>query len=209
VEAADWDDRYAGTDMVWSTSPNAFFAEAVEAIRPGRAIDLGAGEGRNALWLAERGWDVTAVDFSAAGIDKGRRLAEHRGVEVSWLAEDLRTWRPDTEAYELVGVVYVHFPRPQRDHLVSASLAAVAPGGTWVWVGHDADNIEHGHGGPQDPAVLATVDELVAHLEPSEWRIVRSGQVRRTVTIESGHGIDGGAAATVTAIDQLVVAVRS
>jgi SAM-dependent methyltransferase len=206
MDADDWDRRYAATEMVWSATPNVFFAEAVEGRDPGRALDLGAGEGRNAIWLAENGWDVTAVDFSAVAIDKGRRLAADHGVDVRWLVEDLTSWSPPVTAFDLVGVIYVHFPDGQRRALVQASLAAVAPGGTWVWVGHDADNIERGYGGPQDPAVLATVGELVVALDPADWEVIRAEQVLRTVAIEDGHG--EGPSGSATAIDQLVVAHR-
>lgn len=204
MEAERWDERYAATEMVWSAAPNAFFAEAVRGLPPGRAIDLGAGEGRNAIWLAKQGWSVTAVDFSAVGIAKGRRLAEDQGVEVTWLVEDLRTWSPPAAAFDLVAVVYVHLPQPDREFLLRASLDAVAPGGTWVWVGHDLDNLTRGYGGPQDPAVLATVEELRAALEPDRWDVALAEQVLRTVETEAGHG--DSPAVTATAIDQLVVA---
>lgn len=208
MDADDWDRRYASTELVWSATPNAFFAEAVADLPPGRAIDLGCGEGRNAIWLAERGWRVTAVDFSAVAIDKGRRLATRQGVELDWRVEDLGTWTPPPVAFDLVAVVYVHFPLPEREHLVRASLAAVAPGGSWVWVGHDLENLSGGHGGPQDPAVLATVDELAGYVDTtSGWQVSCAEQVLRTVTLEPGHG-PGGDAETATAIDQLVIARR-
>lgn len=206
MDADRWDERYAATEFVWSATPNVFFAEVVGDLPPGRAIDLGCGEGRNAIWLAEQGWDVTGVDFSTIGIEKARRLATERGVEVAWLVEDLRSWSPPVAAFDLVAVVYVHFSQPDRERLVRASLAAVAPGGTWVWVGHDLDNLTRGYGGPQDPAVLATVDELTGALDPAVWVVVRAGQVLRTVETEAGHG--DSPAITATAIDQLVVAQR-
>lgn len=208
MDADDWDRRYAATELVWSATPNAFFAEAVEHLPPGRAIDLGCGEGRNAISLASRGWQVSAVDFSAVAVDKGRRLAERQGVEVDWQVQDLSSWSPPPAGFDLVAVVYVHFPEPARSRLLERSLGAVAPGGTWVWVGHDLDNLSRGHGGPQDPAVLATVDELAGALGDG-WEVERAEQVLRTVTLEPGHGGGDDAPATATAVDQLVIARRT
>src|ERR1039457_818433 len=93
-----WNQRYADAELVWSADANRFLVEAVTALPPGRALDLGAGEGRNAIWLAERGWRVTAVDFSAIGLQKARRLAEARGVEVNWTEADLRSYTPSRRA---------------------------------------------------------------------------------------------------------------
>ncbi len=89
-----WNDRYAAADLVWSAEPNQFFADAVRDLTPGRALDLGTGEGRNAMWLAERGWDVTAVDFSDVAIDKARQIAARRDVRVTWVVADLRDYNP-------------------------------------------------------------------------------------------------------------------
>lgn len=89
TEQAAWDQRYSGPDLVWGEAPNRFVAEELAALPPGRAIDLGTGEGRNAIWLAERGWRVTAVDFSAAGLAQAARLAADRGVSVDWVQADL------------------------------------------------------------------------------------------------------------------------
>src|ERR1022692_4898294 len=78
MKSEEWDKRYAGQELVWTAEPNRFVVAELKDLAPGRALDLGAGEGRNAVWLASAGWQVTAVDFSAVGLDKGRRLAENR-----------------------------------------------------------------------------------------------------------------------------------
>src|SRR5215469_15049772 len=106
---AMWNQRYAETELLWSAGPNRFVEEELADLPPGRALDLGAGEGRNAIWLAERGWQVTAVDFSAAGLAKAARLAGRRGVTgVRWVEADLRGYQPGPAAYALVRVPYVH-----------------------------------------------------------------------------------------------------
>ena len=89
MDAKAWDERYADSELVWSVEPNQFVAAECADLPPGRALDLAAGEGRNAIWLARRGWDVTAVDFSQAGLDKGRRLAGELAIE--WVCGDVVT----------------------------------------------------------------------------------------------------------------------
>lgn len=194
---AEWDERYAGTELVWSAGPNQFVASELADLPPGRALDLGAGEGRNAIWLAGRGWQVTAVDFSAAGLAKAARLADARGVTVDWVNADLTGYQPAPDTYDLVLIAYMQFaPEPFRSLLGKAS-AALAAGGTLLVVGHDADNIAHGYGGPQDPERLHRADDIVAAL-PS-LVIHRAGQASRPVQTPDGERV---------AIDTVVRAQR-
>ena len=109
-----WDERYAGDELVWSAQPNRFLVAEVETLPPGRALDLACGEGRNAVWLAERGWDVTGVDFSNVGLDKARRLAEARGVSAQWEVADVTEYTPAPESFDLVIVMYLHLPEASR-----------------------------------------------------------------------------------------------
>src|SRR4051812_27791396 len=96
-----WDKRYEGKDLIWTAHPNRFMAAEIAGLPPGRALDLGAGEGRNAVWLAEQGWEATAVDFSEVGLAKGAELAARRGVSVTWVAADLRDYQPPPHAFDL------------------------------------------------------------------------------------------------------------
>jgi SAM-dependent methyltransferase len=197
MDVDDWNRRYASQELVWSAEPNRFVAEEVEGLPPGRALDLACGEGRNALWLAAQGWDVTAVDFASAALEKGRRLAEHHGIEVEWVEADATAWEPAPASFELVVIAYLQLP---ADHLTAALRHAVdglAPGGTLVVVGHDRANLTEGHGGPSDPAVLYDADEIVAQLDGLV--VERAGRVRRPVSTPDG---------VVEAIDTLVRARR-
>jgi ubiquinone/menaquinone biosynthesis C-methylase UbiE len=105
MDARTWDERYAGSELVWSTTPNLFVAAEFADLPPARAVDLAAGEGRNALWLAERGWEVTAVDFSLVGLDKGRSLQERhpdgRDLHVEWVHADVLTFEAGAVPYDL------------------------------------------------------------------------------------------------------------
>jgi SAM-dependent methyltransferase len=195
-----WNQRYADAELVWSAEANRFVVEEVADLPPGRALDLGAGEGRNAIWLAERGWRVTAVDFSGVGLQKARRLAEARGVEVNWIEADLRTYSPARGAFDLVVLVYIHLPGEERRAVVRRAAVAVAAGGTLLVLGHDRSNIEEGYGGPQDPTILFSPDDISDDLAGiEELRVVRADRVLRPVMTDDGER---------NAIDALVRAER-
>jgi SAM-dependent methyltransferase len=190
MEREDWDRRYGGTALIWTAQPNRFVVEELGELPPGRALDLGAGEGRNAVWLAERGWRVTAVDFSPVALEKGRRLAQTRGVTVDWVLADLRGYQPEPAAYDLVLVAYLHLLPAERAVVLGGAVAALARHGTFLLVGHDLANLTEGVGGPQDPAVLYTSEAIVAELDGLTVR--RAERVRRPVdaVAEMGEAVD-------------------
>jgi SAM-dependent methyltransferase len=200
VDSQQWDERYSGTEFEWTTRPNQFVAAELADLPPGRALDLAAGEGRNTVWLAERGWQVTAVDFSRVGLEKGRKLSAARGVDearVDWIVADLREFEPDCDFYDLVLIAYLQVSPALRATVMARAAAALAPGGTAFVVGHDLTNLTEGTGGPQDPDVLYTPEAVRAELP--RLRVVRAERAHRTVER------DGRPA---TAIDTLVRAVR-
>jgi SAM-dependent methyltransferase len=160
VDASEWDQRYAATELLWSKAANVFVAAEIEGLAPGVAVDLACGEGRNAIELAARGWRVTGVDFSAVALDKGRQLAAARGVEVDWRCTDVLTWSADEPA-DLVLIAYLQLAPPQRAQALRAAAGAVAPGGSLLLVAHDARNLVDGTGGPPYPEVLWTPAEAV------------------------------------------------
>lgn len=164
----DWNRRYAGSELLWTGGPNRFLVAETEELPPGRALDLACGEGRNAVWLAERGWEVTGVDFADVGLDKARGLAAARGVDATWVHADLLDYEPPPAAFDLVAILYLQLTADERVRVLRAAAAAVAPGGTLLVVAHDRSNLEHGHGGPQDARVLATPAEVAADLEGLE-----------------------------------------
>ena len=157
--------------------PNRFLVAETEALPTGRALDLACGEGRSAVWLAERGWDVTGVDFADVGLDKARGLAAARGVDPTWVEADLLEYDPPPEAFDLVVILYLQLPADERRRVLRAAAAAVAPGGTLLVVAHDRSNLQDGHGGPQDPRVLATPEEVAGDLDGLE--VERAGVVER------------------------------
>jgi SAM-dependent methyltransferase len=157
VRAEEWDERYAENQQ-WSTGPNAQVAELLAGLPPGDAVDLAAGEGRHALWLAGLGWRVTAVDFSAVGLARGRRQP---GAErVSWVTADVLAWTAPPASLDLVLVAYLHLPEPVTVALLTRAVGWLRPGGRLLVLGHDVANIEHGVGGPQEPGILHSVERL-------------------------------------------------
>jgi len=181
---------------VTAAEPNRFLAETVAAFEPGRALDLAAGQGRNAVWLAEQGWAVTAVEWSGVAVERGRELAERRGVSVDWILADLREWKPPLQAFELVVISYLHPPRAEQRVLWLMAAGAVTAGGHFVVIGHDLRNLSDGAGGPGDPEHLYTAGDVVEALG-GEFEIIRAEEVLRAVE---------GAP---SAIDNIVVARRS
>lgn len=197
MDQTAWDERYAGPELVWGAGPNCFVTEELAALEPGRALDLGTGEGRNAIWLAARGWQVTGVDFSAVGLARAAELARQRGVDVGWVKADLLSYQPNRAGYDLVLIAYIQLPADELAALVRTAATALAPGGTLLAVGHDRDNLDRGFGGPQYPHVLWTAASVAAALDG--LTVQRAEQVRRHVQTAEGERV---------AIDALVRAGR-
>ena len=187
MDAHAWDERYAASEMVWSREPNQFVAAELAELPPGRAVDLAAGEGRNAIWLASLGWSATAVDFSQVALDTGERLARSAGLDVTWVRADATTWRPP-EPVDLVVIAYLQVPADARRRAVRGAVESLAAGGTLLVVAHDSTNLTEGTGGPQDPAVLMTADDVVDDLAGLDVEVLRAERVAREVTSADEHG---------------------
>lgn len=174
MRAEDWDERYAERQQ-WSAEPNALIASLLADLPPGDAIDLAAGEGRHALWLAGLGWRVTAVDFAEVGLARGR--AQPDADRVTWVAADVTTWTAPAGSVDLVLVAYLHLPEQETVGVLSRAVGWLRPGGRLVVLGHDIENLTGGVGGPQEADILHSVDRLapVARL----LDVDRLEQVRR------------------------------
>jgi len=170
-----WEDRYGQPGRAWSGRPNAALVAEATALTPGRALDVGSGEGGDALWLAARGWQVTGVDISQNALDKAAALAREREdvdpARLTWQQADLTGWSPTRASFDLVTAHFMHLPLVDRERLFPALADAVAPGGTLLVVGHDADALPGGAGRHGDPGMLFTVDEVVGRLSPDAWRV--------------------------------------
>jgi SAM-dependent methyltransferase len=193
-----WDERYAGREYLWDVAPNQFVERHGADLASGTAIDLAAGEGRNAVWLAGRGWHVVAVDFSQVGLDKASRLAADHGVadRVEIVNADARTFKP-SESVDLVVIAYLQLPADQRRAVLEHAATWLRPGGTLLVVAHDRSNIDGGHGGPSDPDHCYELEETLAALAGLEFTTAEIA--------ERGVDTDEGPR---TALDTLVIARR-
>jgi SAM-dependent methyltransferase len=188
VRREDWDRRYSEPNLLWSAAPNRFLVAEASELAPGRALDLACGEGRNALWLAGLGWHVTAVDYSSVAIAKARDRARDEGLEVDFVCADLLEYVPEEAAYDLVVVLYLQLPPEQRRRVLERAEKALAPGGTFVLVGHDLVNATEGAGGPSDAEVLYTPQQIVDDVPGLE--IEKAERVLRDVADAARPAID-------------------
>ena len=174
MDAADWNARYLAQPDAWGTTPAARIVAEVTAaedagLSVGTAIDVACGDGRHARWLAAHGWHVEAVDFSEVAIEQARAKDsdEGRNGSVDWVVGDATTWQP-AEKVDLVVIGFLHL---ELDTLVDVLRTAggwLRPGGHLVYLGHAAENLRRGVGGPQDPTVLPGITELARGAEGLE-----------------------------------------
>ena len=166
MDANDWDERYAAADLIWSAEPNRFVAELISPLTPGTAIDIAAGEGRNAIWLAQQGWTVTATDYSSVAVERmGARAAEVLGAQAARLTPlvaDATVAAPGgPAAYDLALFSYLQLPPAEWKVALRNGVQAVRPGGHVLVIGHSARNLTEGWGGPSTREVLYDPDEVV------------------------------------------------
>ncbi len=157
-----WNERYRQQGPVWGVAPNQFVADRLQGIEPCRVLDLGSGHGRNAIWLAQQGHTVTAIDVSDVATDQGAQLSADAGVAVEFVTTDLAAWEPEPDSYDLVLLAYLQAPEPSRRLIHDKAATALAPGGLVFIVAHHRDNLEQGHGGPPMPEVLFDEEMLAA-----------------------------------------------
>ena len=192
----DIEEIYAADGLLWTSQPNTFLVAETADLVSGRALDFACGEGRNAIWLAARGWRVTAGDHSTVGLAKGEELAAAAGLAGEWVTADVVTFHAEP-AFDLVVILYLHLALPDMRTAVGNAADALAPGGTLLLVGHHPDNIDRGMGGPQLPEVLHS-ESAIAGMLPG-LRIEKAGMVERAVDRAGVTGI---------ALDTLVRATR-
>jgi SAM-dependent methyltransferase len=166
-EPAAWEERYSGDGTIWSGEPNLQLVAEATDLEPGTALDVGCGEGGDAIWLAKRGWTVTGAEFSAAGLERAARAAEAAGVgeRTDWWRVDAREFDPGGRAFDLVSTQYLHAPDGGMVDVVRRLAGAVAPGGHLLVVGHappaeSSDDGGHHHDAAKRRAMLLAADLL-------------------------------------------------
>ncbi|MEZ5376936.1 MAG: class I SAM-dependent methyltransferase [Acidimicrobiales bacterium] len=189
MDQAFWDQRYAAADQIWSGNPNPHLVADASNLAPGRALDVGAGEGADAIWLAEQGWTVTAVDISPVALDRGRLEAERRGDtianRITWVQLDVLSAPLPEGPFDLISLQFMHFGPEQRTPLFERCIAAVAPGGTLLIVAHHPSDLKTSVRRPKVPEFFYTAEEI-AGLLGDGWSVVDAAARPREATDPEG-----------------------
>ena len=188
-----FEEMYRATDALWSGKPNTqLVAEAAE-LSPGSALDVGCGEGADATWLADRGWEVLGVDFATTALARAAAHAAAAGEDVAgrtrWVYADVTTWTPD-EGFDLVSAQFMHLLPDERRALFTRLAAAVRPGGTLLIVGHDFSDIAAGANRPPEPERFFTAAEVAGLLDPERWEVLVAEARPRPAHQHEGHDIE-------------------
>jgi SAM-dependent methyltransferase len=189
MDAAAWDQRYAVSTSFAPTGPDPLVSTELADLRPGDAIDLACGLGRNAIWLAARGWRVTGVDFSSVALSQAAELSRAAGVDKStqWILADLLAFAP-LAAFDCALLSYLQLEPHSRRAVVRRAFGSLRLGGTFLLVAHDSTNLTEGTGGPQDPSVLYSADDVLGDLAGERFDVVRAERAARVVDVTSrGH----------------------
>jgi len=169
-----WDERYRSRPALWSGNANAVVMTETADLPPGRALDIGCGEGRDALWLAARGWRVDGVDVSRVALGRAAGHAQDAGPEIAdrlaWARRDVLEWTPPAASYDLVSVSFLHLPSRNRSPVYCALAEAVAPGGSFLVVAHHPSDVGVVPR-PPEPDLFFTPEDLAADLD-ERWEVV-------------------------------------
>jgi SAM-dependent methyltransferase len=198
MDAAAWDQRYAVSTSLGSTGPDPVVSAELADLPTGEAIDLACGLGRNAIWLAARGWRVAGVDFSSVALSRAAELSQVAGVNSStqWILADLLAFEP-LAAFDVALISYLQLEPQLRRAVVRRAFGSLRPGGTFLLVAHDSTNLTEGTGGPQDPSVLYSAEDVLGDLAGERVDVVRAERAARVVDVTSrGHEHPGEPATT-------------
>jgi ubiquinone/menaquinone biosynthesis C-methylase UbiE len=182
-----WNARYATDDYIFGTAPNVFLASQAALIHPGmQALAIADGEGRNGVWLAERGAQVHAIDVSRVALGKARKLAAARGVTLEFEQADVLNWTWPEAIYDLVAAIFIQFaPPPERDRIIAGIRRTLKPGGLLILQGYTPKQIEFATGGPSNPANLYTADLLRTWF--GDWDILHLNEHESVISEGSHH----------------------
>lgn len=184
-----WDERYNRDEWVFGTDPNDFLRSVTPHLPPGKALSLGEGEGRNAVFLAEHGWDVTAVDMSRVGLEKAEKLAAERGVRIQPVVADLKVYTVEPEAWDVITLIWIHMPPDLRERVHSMAAQGLRRKGAVVLEAYTPDQLEYGTGGPSDRTMLYRAELLMRDF--SCLRPVICAETVREISEGAGHAGQG------------------
>ena len=173
-----WNEKYGQVDYLYGTHPNEFLVSQVYRLPPGaRVLVLGDGEGRNGVWLAEQGYDVTTVDYSTVGCEKARQLADERDVSIAVHCADLTEWDWQEDDFDAVVLIYLHFEPAARRDVYAHAVEVLRPGGLVIVEMFHPRQLDYRSGGPKRADMLVRADDLADDLTGIEWLILAEGKV--------------------------------
>jgi SAM-dependent methyltransferase len=192
-DEAFWDERYRSHTAVWSGRPNPQLVTETADLIPGAALDVGSGEGADALWLASRGWQVAAVDFSTTALQRAAAHAEAVGASVTgrihWVHADLTSWPPTERHFDLVSAQFMQLPAQPREALFRRLAASVTPGGTLLIVGHHPSDLQTSMPRPMMLDLFFTAEEIADSLDPEQWDVLVADTRPRSASDPEGQEI--------------------
>jgi SAM-dependent methyltransferase len=191
-DEAFWNERYRSSARVWSGNPNLQLVAEIADLAPGRALDVGCGEGADAIWLALRGWEVVAVDISDVALERAaqhaRNIDPEASTQIEWRRADLMVRPPDADSFDLVTSQFMHLPPQPRTRLFAALVQSVRAGGTLLVVGHHPSDLATGVPRPRMPDLFYSADEVAALLDDS-WTVVVEEARPRTAATAQGDEV--------------------
>ena len=188
-----WDERYGSRERIWSGNANPQLVDTATDLTAGTALDVGSGEGADAIWLASQGWRVTGIDVSVVALERAAGQAAKAGAEIAdlitWQQADVFTWDPAPARFDLVSAQFMHLPQPTLAALHGRLAAAVRPGGTLLIVGHHPSDLHTTMLRHKNPELLFTAEQVAAALDSADWDIVTIGAPERQATDPEGNEI--------------------
>jgi len=187
---AFWDEHYSTAPALWSGNPNPMLVHEVGDLPGGRALDVGCGEGADALWLAQRGWQVLAIDVSQVALERAATHVASAGFSdrVTFERRDLLEWKPESRSLDLVTAQFFHLPTELRPRVYDGLAEAVAPGGTLLVVAHHPSDLHTTMGRPPAEELFFTADELAERLD-DDWDVQVAEARERTATDPEGRDV--------------------
>ena len=163
-----WDERFSSEEYIYGKEPNKFFKEEIDKLAPGKALFLGEGEGRNAVYAAKLGWHVDAVDSSSAGKEKALKLAAEHKVNINYFVSDLAHWAPEPETYDLVVIIFLHLFSELRKEVHSKIITTLKQGGKLIFQVFDKDQLKYKTGGPPKVDLLYSLEDVYTDFQNLE-----------------------------------------
>ena len=178
-----WDKRYSGKEFVYGTEPNQFFKQQIDKLVPGKILFLGEGEGRNAVYAANLGWDVDAVDFSVYAKEKAIKLADINNVKINYSVSDLTDYQFKEKYYDVVVLIFLHVPEDLRNQVHDKTQLALRDNGTLIIEAFNKEQIKNTSGGPRDLELLYDENTLINSFKELKINLIEN----KIVELDEGY----------------------